>query len=64
MSDPAPVSALGVVETRTFTFGERDPLVLASGQTLGPVTLAYETYGALSPDKSNAVLLLLSLIHI
>ncbi|MBK6879664.1 MAG: homoserine O-acetyltransferase [Elusimicrobia bacterium] len=58
MSDPAPVSALGVVETRTFTFGERDPLVLASGQTLGPVTLAYETYGALSPDKSNAVLLL------
>ncbi len=58
MPDPAPVSALGVVETRTFTFGERDPLVLASGQTLGPVTLAYETYGALSPDKSNAVLLL------
>jgi len=58
MPDPAPVSALGVVETRTFAFGERDPLVLASGQTLGPVTLAYETYGALSPDKSNAVLLL------
>ena len=58
MPDPAPVSALGVVETRTFTFGERDPLVLVSGQTLGPVTLAYETYGALSPDKSNAVLLL------
>lgn len=58
MTDPAPVSALGAVETRTFTFGEGDPLVLASGQTLGPVTLAYETYGRLSPDKSNAVLLL------
>jgi len=36
--------------------GERDPLVLDAGQKLGPFTMAYQTYGALNADKSNAVL--------
>ncbi|MEM9286950.1 MAG: homoserine O-acetyltransferase [Pseudomonadota bacterium] len=33
------------------------PLVLDSGQRLGPITVAYETYGALNDDASNAILL-------
>jgi homoserine O-acetyltransferase len=46
---------LGLVETRYFTF---KGLVLESGEWLGPVTLAYETYGELNPDMSNAILVL------
>ena len=49
-------SSLGLVETRTVTlFDERDPLVLASGATLAPVEVAYETYGTLDETRSNAV---------
>jgi len=33
-------------------------MTLENGSTLGPVTLAYETYGELNPDRSNAVLIL------
>lgn len=42
------------VETGYYTF--EDPLVLESGQRLSPVTVAYETYGELNGDKSNALL--------
>jgi len=49
---------LGIVETKFFEFAESPrELVLESGQKLGPVTLAYETYGALNSDKTNAVLI-------
>jgi homoserine O-acetyltransferase len=34
------------------------PLALESGATLGPITVAYETWGALSPATDNAVLVL------
>jgi homoserine O-acetyltransferase len=34
------------------------PLTLEAGGTLSPVTIAYETYGTLAPDRSNAVLVL------
>ena len=34
----------------------REPLTLQSGVMLFPVTVAYETYGALNADKSNCVL--------
>jgi homoserine O-acetyltransferase len=44
---------VGVVETRYFTI---DDMTLESGERLGPVTLAYETYGELNENKSNAVL--------
>ncbi|MCP4218977.1 MAG: homoserine O-acetyltransferase [bacterium] len=46
------------VETQYYTFGEThgEELVLESGKKLGPVTLAYETYGQLNQDKSNAIL--------
>ena len=32
------------------------PLALRSGATIGSYTLAYETYGTLNADRSNAVL--------
>ena len=50
---------LGLVETKYFTFANpRDEFTLESGEKLGPVTLAYETYGTLNSDKSNAILIL------
>jgi len=50
---------LGIVETQYFTFGNTpaDMLELESGKLFGPVTLAYETYGELNLDKSNAILI-------
>ena len=36
--------------------GTSEPLVLDAGQKLGPFTMAYQTYGTLNADKSNAVL--------
>ena len=48
--------SVGQVETqRVVLFTEDDPLVLGSGGTLGPVEVAYETYGTLARDGSNAV---------
>jgi homoserine O-acetyltransferase/O-succinyltransferase len=49
----------GLVETKYFTFAHApDELILESGEKLGPVTLAYETYGTLNQGKSNAILIL------
>lgn len=49
--------SVGLVETQDVTFAAPpDELVLENGQKLGPVTLAYETYGTLNADKSNAIL--------
>jgi len=46
-------------ETEYFTFAHPpSELTLESGEKLGPITLAYETYGELNPHKSNAVLVL------
>jgi homoserine O-acetyltransferase len=51
--------SVGVVETQYYTFAcPPHELVLESGEKLGPVTLAYETYGKLNKDKSNTVLIL------
>ncbi len=33
------------------------PLALDGGQSLGPLTIAYETYGTLNADASNAILI-------
>ena len=35
-----------------------DELSLDCGKKLGPITLAYETYGELSPKKDNVILVL------
>jgi len=49
--------SVGTVATSFFTFGAPDdPFVLNSGEALPQVTLAYETYGALTPERDNAVL--------
>ncbi len=48
--------SVGVVETQSTTlFPPPNPLVLANGQELGPITVAYETYGTLSPKRDNAI---------
>jgi homoserine O-acetyltransferase len=50
----AKVQAAGGV--RTLTFDASAPLQLANGELLAPLTIAFETYGALNADRSNAVL--------
>lgn len=48
---------IGTVETQHYTFAQPpNELKLECGKSLGPVTLAYETYGRLKADKSNAIL--------
>jgi homoserine O-acetyltransferase len=55
-------NSVGIVETKMFTFGEPpQEQKLDGGQKLGPVTLAYETYGALDAERSNAILICHSL---
>ena len=44
----------GIVEPKSITFAT--DLRLESGRILGPITLAYETYGELNAERSNAVL--------
>lgn len=46
--------SVGIVKTQSFTF---DSLKLESGDKFGPVTLAYETYGRLNTEKTNAILI-------
>ncbi|GIK75977.1 MAG: homoserine O-acetyltransferase [Chloroflexota bacterium] len=50
-------NTVGAVSTQYFTFAEDEPFCLESGESLSPVTLAYETYGALNADRSNAILI-------
>jgi homoserine O-acetyltransferase len=47
--------SVGVVQRQYVHFDEA--LALRSGATLGPYTLAYETYGTLNSDRSNAILI-------
>jgi len=52
-----PKSDLGEVKTKFFTFADRKhPFVFRTGETLAPVTLAYETYGELNEARDNAIL--------
>jgi homoserine O-acetyltransferase len=51
--------SVGIVETEHYTFAHPpDEFELESGGKIGPVTLAYETYGTLNDSKSNAILIL------
>jgi len=48
--------SVGIVETQhTQLFTDSDKLRLDSGNTLGPITVAYETYGTLSAQRDNAI---------
>ncbi|MBN1142553.1 MAG: homoserine O-acetyltransferase, partial [Deltaproteobacteria bacterium] len=47
-------TSVGLVTTETVTF--ETELRLESGRWLGPVTLAFERYGTLNADRSNAIL--------
>ena len=58
-SGSAPVAPIGsglVLPGRRLDFPALDPLRLDSGVSLGPFTIAYQTYGTLNADKSNAIL--------
>ena len=46
-----------VDERQYFTFAEDVPMPLDSGEELGPIKLAFETYGQLNAEKSNAILI-------
>ncbi|MFH1378816.1 MAG: homoserine O-acetyltransferase [bacterium] len=51
-------NSVGIVKTQSFTFAEiPHEFVLENGKKLGPITVAYETYGTLNKAKSNAILI-------
>ncbi len=53
-----PGASVGIVRTQTaILFTPPDVLQLECGRTLGPIEVAYETYGRLNDDRSNAVLI-------
>ena len=47
---------VGLVQTQYVElFSADQPLVLANGTKIGPIRVAYETYGELSPERDNAI---------
>ncbi|MCE5336243.1 MAG: homoserine O-acetyltransferase [Desulfobacteraceae bacterium] len=48
---------LGIAETHTVTISPPGGLQLECGESLQAVTIAYETYGKLNRDRTNAVLI-------
>lgn len=51
-------NSVGLVKTQSIRVVQPDaPLTLQCGKTLGPIDVAYETYGTLSETKDNAVLI-------
>ncbi len=49
-------NSIGIVEIKSFTFAAPpNEMTLECGAKLGPITLAYETYGTLNAAKSNAI---------
>lgn len=58
---PPTMAEAAALPSRPFLAGRRvtlpAPLPLDSGQVLAPVEIAYETYGELNADRSNAILL-------
>ncbi|MFO7688357.1 MAG: homoserine O-acetyltransferase [Desulfobacterales bacterium] len=51
--------SVGIVARKSFTFAAPPAeMLLENGTRFGPITLAYETYGTLTADRRNAVLVL------
>jgi len=51
-------TSVGLVETQIIRLVEQDkPLQLECGKTLGPIDVAYETYGRLNEARDNAILI-------
>ncbi|MGO8735713.1 MAG: homoserine O-acetyltransferase MetX [Terriglobia bacterium] len=49
--------SVGIVETKYLTFAAPpNEMTLECGRTLGPIQLAYETYGELNDARDNAIL--------
>lgn len=58
MEDKKLISKTETNPAQSYTFASPPhELALESGEKLGPITLAYETFGELNADKSNAVLI-------
>lgn len=49
-------NSVGIVETQFYTIEEK--IKFDSGVEFGPITVAYETYGKLNEDGSNAILVI------
>jgi homoserine O-acetyltransferase/O-succinyltransferase len=50
-------SSVGLVKTNYFKFAEPpDEFILSSGEKIGPINIAYETYGKLNKEKNNTIL--------
>jgi len=50
--------SVGLVEKKFLTFAEPpEEMVLESGAQIGPVTIAYETYGNLNTERNNTILI-------
>ncbi len=47
--------SVGLVETKYLSFAE--PFLLDNGKQLGPITVAYETYGELNEEGDNVILI-------
>ncbi len=54
-----PADSVGLVQTQAVRLFDQpgDELQLECGRTLAPVDVAYETYGTLNADKTNAILI-------
>jgi homoserine O-acetyltransferase len=51
--------SVGIVTPQSYTFAQPpDEMRLSSGARLGPITLAFETYGRLNDQRDNAILIL------
>lgn len=50
--------SVGFVDTKYFTFADPpNEMELESGEKLGPITIAYETYGRLNDNADNVILI-------
>lgn len=54
---PEPLTEANSPSSKCVRFGADQALPLDSGSEIGPWQIAYETYGTLNADKSNAVLI-------